>query len=107
MPAIIRGMAHHLRCHCGTPLLVLLALLATTSAGLAQSTAPPPLRMDAEGLSLPDGAIARIGSARFRHDGEGARRLEFSPDGRMIACESMRGVHVFDVADGRLLHLVR
>jgi WD40 repeat protein len=50
--------------------------------------------------------LARIGSARFRHDGETGRQLAFSPDGRQTASVSTRGIHVFDVANGRLLHQV-
>jgi len=82
---------------------VLPVLLAAAASTRAQA---PAARVDHEGLPLPDGAIARVGTGRFRHGDSGGRDLTFSPDGRMIAAVNIRGVHVFDTADGRLLHRI-
>jgi RNA polymerase sigma factor (sigma-70 family) len=65
---------------------------------------PPPAvaaRTDTEGLPLPDGAIARLGSARFRHGGTYLAPVAFSSDGRRFAGGDSRGVHVWDVGTGR------
>ncbi len=55
---------------------------------------------DHYGDPLPPGAVARLGTVRFRHEG-GARRLEFSPNGKALACNSDV---VWDAATGRPLY---
>jgi RNA polymerase sigma factor (sigma-70 family) len=65
---------------------------------------PPPtvaVRKDADGDSLPDGAVARLGSARFRHGGAGISVAAFSADGRQLAAGDAEGVNVWDSATGR------
>jgi RNA polymerase sigma factor (sigma-70 family) len=72
--------------------------------------APPAVsvRADAEGVLLPDGAVARLGSNRFRHNGQPVASVVFSPDGRLVACPHNRGaVSVFEVATGRSLFRFR
>jgi WD40 repeat protein len=59
------------------------------------------VRTDAAGVPLPDGALARLGSARFRHGGPSIGQAAFSGDGRQLAAGDSRGVHVWDVATGR------
>lgn len=44
-----------------------------------------PVHRDGDGDRLPDGAIARLGSARWRH-GSPIQKLVVSPDGTRIAC---------------------
>ncbi len=56
---------------------------------------------DAEGVALPDCAIARLGSARFRHSGWPYCPPVFSPDGRLLASADQEGARVFEVATGR------
>jgi WD40 repeat protein len=64
-----------------------------------KKTVLPHLYSDA----LPDGAVVRLGTARFRH-GYAATSLAFSPDGKMVASsESGNWVHVWDAATGREL----
>ncbi|MBO0700683.1 MAG: WD40 repeat domain-containing protein, partial [Zavarzinella sp.] len=97
---------------------VLLLLLAT-AAGIAalghrapaQGPPPKPLglqcppgkapRVDLYGDPLPDGAVARLGTVRFRH-GHIISGLVFSGDGKtIIASDFDTGVHVWDAAEGR------
>jgi RNA polymerase sigma factor (sigma-70 family) len=65
--------------------------------------APPTAatRTDADGVPLPDGAIARLGSRRFRHDGPGGTQAAFSTDGRYLAGATGRGIYVWEVPTGR------
>jgi WD40 repeat protein len=64
---------------------------------------PPPAapRVDAEGVPLPPGVLARLGSSRMRHAGN-VYAVTFAPDGRTLASAARDGVRVWDVATGRL-----
>ena len=77
--------------------------IAATAVWLAvllpAATAEP--RKDADGVPLPDGAVARLGSSRFRHGGTNIGPAAFSSDGRQLAGGDSRGIHVWDVATGR------
>src|SRR5262245_29397748 len=57
-------------------------------------------RVDRFGDPLPDGAIARYGTHRFRQ-GWMCYACEFSPDGKWIACASAgQGVCIWEVKTG-------
>lgn len=73
--------------------LVLCSLLAVLSS------AAEPERRDALGDALPDGALQRLGTARFRGELFGAPAL--SPDGRRIAFTLHDGIVLHDVTTGR------
>jgi WD40 repeat protein len=78
------------------PAVLLLALLVPTLAD-----AEP--RRAAAGDPLPDGAIARFGSARLRHGGP-VYAVAFSPDGKSLAAGSIDGgLSLWDASDGREL----
>ncbi len=58
---------------------------------------------DQQGDALPSGAIARLGSTRFRHDGPiTCQAVSF--DGRFIATGGGRSIRVWEAASGRLVH---
>ena len=54
-------------------------------------------------LSLPDGAIARLGKGYL---GGSDRAVAFSPDGQRLAVASSIGVYLYDVATSRALALL-
>jgi RNA polymerase sigma factor (sigma-70 family) len=108
---------------------VLVLVLAATIAGTAgiawfcvagrrahepvPSAPPPPapagektrVRLDRFDDPLPDGAVARIGTTRFRH-GDHIHSLAFTADGKRLLSYGADGVRVWDAATGReLRHL--
>jgi RNA polymerase sigma factor (sigma-70 family) len=72
----------------------------------AASPAAPPARAkneprrDRYGDPLPPGAVARLGTLRFRAPGE-IKTLAFAPDGKTIAVSSPVGLFLFDAASGK------
>jgi RNA polymerase sigma factor (sigma-70 family) len=97
--------------------LVLMLGLLTVGATLAYperqtppaSTSAPPSsdatapRLDRSGDPLPPGAIARLGTLRWRLAGSGLSSLAESPDGKTLAVATTgSGVSIIDMATGRL-----
>src|SRR5206468_2258470 len=75
--------------------------------GTARGAAPPAWHADAEGMPLPEGALARIGSARLLH-GIAIQELAVSADGRLVASignTDMNGkrpdVRIWDAGSGK------
>jgi RNA polymerase sigma factor (sigma-70 family) len=66
-----------------------------------------PIGVDRQGDPLPAGAVARLGTLRWR-GGDEVEALAFAPDGKTIAAmsprgaASNRGVFLFDVTSGKL-----
>jgi len=77
--------------------------------GEAPSFAPA---VDRFGDPLPEGAIARLGTARFRHNHHGGNwnrinRLVLAPDGRSLVTVGIDGeTRVWDVASGHLIRAI-
>jgi RNA polymerase sigma factor (sigma-70 family) len=106
------------RLRVGLPILLTAALLGGGAASLARplsgeerpvargdlpAEAKPPQRAPATDLlgdPLPTGAVARIGSGRFRHPE--ARRLVFSRDGKSFMTGGPGGVRIWDAATGKV-----
>jgi RNA polymerase sigma factor (sigma-70 family) len=100
----------------GSILAVLAGLAALASAGAlaVRSPAPPPehaaaapmpaasVRTDRYGDPLPPGAVARLGTVRWRSIGL-SYFLEFSPDDRVLASVCWDRVILWDAATGRQL----
>jgi RNA polymerase sigma factor (sigma-70 family) len=63
----------------------------------------PQAATDVHGDPLPPGAVARIGTTRFRHD-EWLYLADWSPDGRFIASSAGKTVIVWEADTGRELH---
>jgi RNA polymerase sigma factor (sigma-70 family) len=67
--------------------------------------APQPA-VDAAGDALPQGAVARLGSLRWRH-GEPIDAGALSPDGKLLATAGNASLHLFDMSTGRTVHTLR
>jgi len=64
----------------------------------------PLVRQDRHGDPLPDGAIARLGTVRWRH-GFAVNALAYSPDGKRIAVGgSGRDITLWDTTTGKEIH---
>jgi WD40 repeat protein/ferric-dicitrate binding protein FerR (iron transport regulator) len=63
---------------------------------------PAPMRVDGEGDPLPEGAVARLGSARLRH-GTRLSSMTVSPDGSLLVsgCEADSRVRLWSLPSGR------
>src|SRR5262249_850962 len=79
---------------------------ALLAAGPVQAQAPAkggPARLDHNGDPLPNGALARLGSARFRH-AEKVTGLAFLPDGQALVSSSWDGtLRLWEVPTAREL----
>jgi RNA polymerase sigma factor (sigma-70 family) len=114
VPAAVAALAH------GTAarlLAMVLAMLAGLAAAVSLAVSyPAPGKpggpeegeavaaeqpaVDAHGDPLPPGAVARLGTARFRPGGH-AHWLHFTPDGKRLVSLDDYGVTVWDAASGR------
>jgi WD40 repeat protein len=76
----------------------ILALCLLVAPAVLRAAEP---RLDRNGDPLPEGAVARFGSARLLHGG--VRHLEFSPDRKVLASSGSDGVRLWDLATGKVL----
>jgi WD40 repeat protein len=80
--------------------LCLLLTLGTGDSQSEQTSAAP--RLDQFGDPLPEGAIARLGTVRFRH-GANIAGLSFTPDGKAVISRGFTGVRVWESSTGKEL----
>ena len=84
----------------------LLALTpAAPPAGAERLPPPRELRLDADGLRLPDGAVLRLGSAKRRHIE--AFEVHWSADGKTLVTIGPDAVKTWDAAGDLVGHLPR
>src|SRR5262249_6075016 len=89
----------------GMPLLPTPAPVPETPT--ARTTPAPPEqtkhkpRRDRYGDPLPPGAIARLGTLRFRVDAIRVNQMAFAPDGKTLALVTPSGLTLFDTASGK------
>jgi len=86
-----------------SPRLILCVFCAILLVDRSAPGEPPTQRMDLHGDPLPAGAVARMGTVRWRHSGD-VQSVVFSPDGKWIASTCDRkgdGVWFWDAAIGR------
>src|SRR5262249_62112588 len=77
------------------------AVLLLTPDAFAHAAPPGKARPDLYGDPLPPGAVARLGTVRFRHQGFVAS-IAFSPDGKLIASgDGYDLIRLWDTATGR------
>jgi WD40 repeat protein len=86
-------------------LLGICFVLAAAQAAPAGGPASPGPGVDRLGAPLPPGAIARFGDSRLRHGT--VSRLDFSPDGKLLAASTSAGVRVWDLKSGRPVRYAR
>src|SRR3954453_9167698 len=78
----------------------LICVLILTACAAARAEGPPPGR-DASGDPLPPGAVARLGTLRYRV-GKQIQHLAYSPDGNRLAVRNYDGgVSIWDAATGQ------
>src|SRR5262249_35420875 len=132
--AVVKGVTKAMfltKCKIATAVFLALSVVAgagaLTRGALAQKQAAPPQaaepqpvkkaqlpsndvkqpRTDRYGDPLPEGAIARLGTLRFRQGGGYVNRLLLTPDGKTLVSKSYYGegsVAVWDFPSGKLLH---
>src|SRR5437660_1479658 len=85
------------------PVFFLLAVAALAQA--PQPGQPKTPRVDQLGDPLPEGALARLGTTRFRHGGR--ELLGFSTDGKTLLFAGGGSVQLMDAATGKETKTVR
>jgi WD40 repeat protein len=86
---------------------VLFASFALVGCAPAPPASLQKARTDLYGDPLPPGAVARIGTTRFRHGSGAVHVVAFSPDGKTLATSSGDGIRLWDRATGKEVRRTR
>lgn len=107
-------MSQHIDGHRRSLLQILLATMAALLAAASshaqiakmhvheletQPSSAVSVRLDRHGDTLPEGALARLGSRRLRH--EGALGVAFSPNAKVLASVGESELRLWEVRDGK------
>src|SRR5258707_97004 len=85
----------------------LVSVLALALALVAPAFGDGPARKDAFGDPLPDGALMRLGTARFRVSPYN-ELIQLSPDGKLIAVgDGSNTIRLLDAADGSEIRRIK
>jgi WD40 repeat protein len=88
-------------------LILMLALAGVVGTQAEPTKKKKPAAVDRYGDALPEGAIGRLGTVRFRH-GRGASQVEYAAGGKILASAGAdMGVCLWDAQSGRLLHQLK
>jgi RNA polymerase sigma factor (sigma-70 family) len=79
------------------------ATLQSAGGGRPEPPGDPKEGSDRFGDPLPPGALARLGTLRFRHGGL-TPAVQFAPDGKTLLTMGQDGLRTWDVRTGRPLH---
>jgi RNA polymerase sigma factor (sigma-70 family) len=77
------------------------------AAAAPPAAASPEVRTDPRGDPLPPGALARMGTVRWRLEGPPADAMAVAPDGKtLVTVNAAKGIVVWDTATGRALRQI-
>jgi WD40 repeat protein len=76
------------------------ALITPFTNARAQNR-PPAVRSDVNGDPMPAGAIARLGTLRYRSFGR--NKVALSPDGKRVACGGHESIRIFEIPSGKVI----
>src|SRR5262245_35368498 len=80
---------------------LLVGLLGLGAVAAAEAAAPPTPWVDAYGDPLPKGAVARLGTIRWRHDGAAA--FAFTRTGETLVSIGSGAIQFWDVKTGKVV----
>jgi WD40 repeat protein len=84
-----------------SPRMLLVCIVPLVTAPFAESAAPPTPRADALGDPLPAGALARLGTLRFRLP-DRPSAVAVSPDGKLAAASTAGAIYLWELPSGKV-----
>jgi RNA polymerase sigma factor (sigma-70 family) len=114
--ALVAAGAGRWKLAAGLAVVVLAVGIGVAGAVRPQPAATPPsaaappgraaeVRTDLRGDPLPDEAVSRLGTLRFRHGGA-VSFVRFTPDGKTLVTQGADGARTWEVATGKQIHAI-